>query len=343
MPFAAPDPEFDWMPFFAWIQAHARVLYAAAVGAVGLMVGSFLNVAIYRWPRGLNLVRPASSCPGCGRPIRARDNVPVLGWLLLGGKCRDCRRPISARYPLVEALNGGLWAAAGWWGWSLAYEPSVNAGLMLTFLTLISLLVTASFIDIDVQLLPDEATLGGAVFMLAASGMWPELHVGAETSGAWWFPDAGPRVEALIRAGLGMAAGAGAVYAVTLAGTRVFARRIAEIREQGDDPEFDSAVGLGDSKLMLLIGAYLGPWRVLTALLLAVYAAGLGGVLLKWFSGRWPEGAARWRWSSWRAKWGSGNPVMALGPYLALGALIASFGGDALVAWMWSLVLPQAG
>src|SRR4051812_21718702 len=79
---------------------------------LGLIVGSFLNVVVYRVPAGASVVRPRSACPGCGQPIRSRDNIPVVSWLLLRGKCRDCRAPIAARYPLVEATTGVLFGLA---------------------------------------------------------------------------------------------------------------------------------------------------------------------------------------------------------------------------------------
>ena len=85
---------------------------AAILGVLGLLIGSFLNVVIYRVPRGMSLVRPGSSCPSCGAPIRWFDNVPVLSWIALRGRCRRCRRPISLRYPLVELATGAIFAAA---------------------------------------------------------------------------------------------------------------------------------------------------------------------------------------------------------------------------------------
>jgi leader peptidase (prepilin peptidase)/N-methyltransferase len=84
---------------------------AALVGVLGLVIGSFLNVVIYRVPRGMSLVRPGSACPSCGAPIRWFDNVPVLSWIALRGRCRRCRGPISVRYPLVELATGMIFAA----------------------------------------------------------------------------------------------------------------------------------------------------------------------------------------------------------------------------------------
>jgi leader peptidase (prepilin peptidase) / N-methyltransferase len=84
---------------------------AAIAGVLGLAIGSFLNVVVYRVPRGKSLVHPGSSCPSCGAPVRWFDNVPVVSWIVLRGRCRSCHRPISLRYPLVELATGGLFAA----------------------------------------------------------------------------------------------------------------------------------------------------------------------------------------------------------------------------------------
>nr|WP_284287167.1 prepilin peptidase [Angustibacter aerolatus] len=99
------------------------VLLAVLCGVLGLAIGSFLNVVVWRVPRGESVAHPPSACPRCGHPIRPRDNVPVLGWLLLRGRCRDCGEPISARYPVVEALTGLLFAAVAV-RFGLAWEPA---------------------------------------------------------------------------------------------------------------------------------------------------------------------------------------------------------------------------
>src|SRR3954469_11286859 len=101
----AIDPVSNALP--AWF----LISVAAILGAV---LGSFLNVVVFRLPRGMSLSHPGSSCPTCGHPIRWRDNIPVLGWTLLGGQCRDCHAPISKRYPAIE-LFVALWAAARAW------------------------------------------------------------------------------------------------------------------------------------------------------------------------------------------------------------------------------------
>jgi len=135
--------------FFLWV-------YAALVGAC---VGSFLNVCIYRWPEGLSVVRPRSRCPSCETPIRARDNIPVLGWLLLRGKCRECGTRISIQYPLIELTTASLWVAAvlrhgfGWQALSSALFFTLLLGIALT--------------DARTYIIPDQFTLGGLVMGLA--------------------------------------------------------------------------------------------------------------------------------------------------------------------------------
>jgi leader peptidase (prepilin peptidase)/N-methyltransferase len=122
-----------------------------AVGVLGLLVGSFLNVVIWRVPRGESVVAPGSHCPSCGRPVRARDNVPVLSWLVLRGRCRDCGARISARYPAVELLTGVLFAAT-------ARRFGLDAALP-AFLYLTAVGVALAAIDLDTRRLPNALTL----------------------------------------------------------------------------------------------------------------------------------------------------------------------------------------
>ena len=121
------------------------------MGVFGLLIGSFLNVVIHRVPRGESLVRPGSHCPSCGNPVRPRHNVPVLGWLLLHGRCADCATRISARYPLVEAGTAALFVAvAARFGWSWELPA---------FLYLAAVAITLALIDLDVMRLPDAIVL----------------------------------------------------------------------------------------------------------------------------------------------------------------------------------------
>ncbi|MEP7050692.1 MAG: prepilin peptidase [Pseudomonadota bacterium] len=143
----------------------------AVAVALGLVFGSFLNVVIYRLPRGESLSHPPSRCPGCGKPIRVYDNIPVLGWLLLRGRARCCKIRISVRYPLIEALGGLLaWAIVRVVIFELPDE-TVWWKVVLIFAAYLALalgLLAASFIDLDHMYLPDEITLGGAALGFAS-------------------------------------------------------------------------------------------------------------------------------------------------------------------------------
>jgi len=121
----------------------------------GLIFGSFLNVCIYRIPKGESLIWPPSHCPRCGAPVKPIDNIPVVSYLMLGGKCRSCKNPISVRYPLVELLTGALFAGL-FWRFGLSSETFV-------FLVLGLLLIVISFIDIDYRLILNKITLPGIV------------------------------------------------------------------------------------------------------------------------------------------------------------------------------------
>ena len=156
----------------------------ACCAVVGVCVGSFLNVVIWRVPRGESVVAPPSACPGCQHPIRRRDNVPVFSWLFLRGRCRDCSAPIAGRYPLVEVGTAAAFAGVAWWlgpSWELP-----------AFLYLAAIAIALTMIDIDVRRLPDAIVLPsyvvGAVLLLLP------IAFGGNGSGA------------LLRAGIGLAA-----------------------------------------------------------------------------------------------------------------------------------------
>jgi leader peptidase (prepilin peptidase)/N-methyltransferase len=152
---------------------------ATIAGVTGLAIGSFLNVVAYRVPAGLSVVRPASACPGCGHEIRGRDNIPVISWLLLGGRCRDCRMSISARYPLLEALTGVAFLLV-----ALLFAPRIAAAttaleavsavlVLVAYLYLAAISIALSAIDLDVRRLPDPIVLpayavGGVLLVTAA-------------------------------------------------------------------------------------------------------------------------------------------------------------------------------
>lgn len=245
----------------------AILLPVAAV--VGAAIGSFLNVCVYRLPRDLSLVRPGSACPACNTPIRWHDNVPVLGWLLLGGRCRACRARISARYPLVEFAVALLWVGAVlMWGATLA---ALSGAVFLT------LLLGIALTDAEHYIIPDEFTLGGLVLGIA---------FGAATS-----------LPALLASVLGAAVGFVVLWAVAWLGAKAFRK---EAMGGGDIKMMAMAgafLGWQGALLTIFLGALAGtvlfaPYALKTGKLvpfgifLAVGAAAalfFGDPLLAWY------------------------------------------------------------
>lgn len=147
--------------------ATMRAFQAGACFWVGACVGSFFNVLIWRLPRGESIVRPGSRCPACGRPIRPWENIPLVSFALLGGRCGGCRGRISWRYPAVEALTGA--------GYALLFLADGPGAVLARDLVLFSLLVPITFIDIDHRIIPDSLSLGGL-----AAGLLLSLLPGAD-------------------------------------------------------------------------------------------------------------------------------------------------------------------
>lgn len=206
-----------------------------AAGALGLITGSFLNAVIHRLPRGISLLHPKRSfCPGCEKMIPWHENLPVASWMLLRGRCSECAMPIGLRYPLVELLTSILYLLA-WGSFGLPLAP-----VAWIFL---SLLVAATFIDIDHLIIPDEITLGGTAAGILLSPLLPGLNGGFT------------RGEALIQALAGAACGYFALWGVVELGKIAFGRRRIrpdtplpmEIKEQGGAP----LLVLGEESLFL--------------------------------------------------------------------------------------------
>jgi leader peptidase (prepilin peptidase) / N-methyltransferase len=175
------------------------ILVPAAAFVIGAVVGSFLNVLIHRLPREESVVRPASRCSSCGRPIRPRENIPVVSFVLLRGRCRGCGKAISWRYPAVEVLTGAgyaLFAAVDGLGLPLVRD-----------LVFFSLLVPIAFIDIDHRIIPDELSLGGLAAGLLLSflpgGDWTGSLAGAAVGGGILFVTAAAYEKAAGREGMG--------------------------------------------------------------------------------------------------------------------------------------------
>lgn len=243
------------------------VLVAVAALLGGLIVGSFLNVVAWRLPRGESLSHPGSHCPRCDAPVKPYDNVPVVSWLALRGRCRACGEPISRRYPLVELGTGLLWAAVVLARWD-------DAGAIVRGILLVTFLVPITLIDLDLRLIPNKLTLPAAVLAIAAIVAL----------------DLDFLVEALVA---GAAAG-GFFLVAALA--------------------YPRGMGMGDVKLAGVMGLYLGR-AVGPAVFIALIAGVLAGAAIIRRKGR-VEGR---------------KTAVPFGPFLALGAVISLFAGDALV------------
>ncbi len=207
----------------------------------GLCIGSFLNVCIWRIPREESIVWPGSHCPTCDHSIAAWDNIPLLSWLILKGKCRHCSAPISPRYFLVELLTGVLftviWLVHGW---------SLQTPVYILFSCA---LILGTFVDLDHLILPDRVTLGGMAAGLILSVIFPSLQ--GQTA----------RLPALLHSLGGLALGFGILWLVATLGRLVLKKE---------------AMGFGDVKLLGAIGACLG-WQ---AVLFSVFVSSLSGTLL---------------------------------------------------------------
>ena len=168
------------MPFDD-LSTPLKLIYAAWFAAVGGAIGSFLNVVVYRVPAGLGLIYPASHCPACKHLIRWHDNVPVLGWFRLRGRCRDCGARISVRYPIVEALTAGMFFVLGWADvLGGAVHPQLGAaellGICLYHLLLLCTLLAAALIEGDGHWLPIRVVAPALLVGLLAPVAWPYLH-----------------------------------------------------------------------------------------------------------------------------------------------------------------------
>ncbi|MBV8855325.1 MAG: prepilin peptidase [Acidobacteria bacterium] len=263
---------------------------AAAVGVLGAIIGSFLNVVIHRVPREESIAFPASHCPECDTAIRPYDNIPVVSWAVLRGRCRACRAPISARYPAVELLTGVLFA--------LTYLLHSGLTLSLPFdLAFVAAVVALVFIDAEHMILPNVITYPGAGLALAARVLVPNLYGVASLGGGHapaWLLSLGGAV-------LGALAGGGFLWLVGWLWER--ARGV-------------EAMGLGDVKMMFMVGAFLGWPLTMLTIFVGVLTGSIAGVAAM-------------------ARRGERDMQMLLpfGIFLGLGSLVSLLFGTRLIDW----------
>ena len=300
-------------------------LFAAAVFALGLCFGSFLNVCIYRLPLGKSVVSPRSACPRCGDMIPLYHNLPVLSWLILRGKCRSCKAPISPRYLVIELLTGLLFLGCySHFGLTLAALKCAVLGFLLLGLV---------FTDAETKLLPDAMTLPGIALGILFSLVVPVNDLASRIIPGMMSPamrgEISWRLLSLSDSLLGAAFGASFLYGAAA----------IYLRTRGVE-----GMGFGDVKLMALIGAFLG--TKLTVL--TIFAASLSGslfglstVIAVWIKRRrriaahgMPSLAARRRaWQS--ARLALRYYEMPFGVFLGGMAALSFVFGNQLLHWYW--------
>ena len=269
--------------------------FAAAAALAGAVVGSFLNVVIHRLPRGESIVRPGSRCPECGRAIKPWNNVPILAWLWLRGRCRDCGASIPVRYPIVEAVTALLFA-----GIALRFGATPMAPLWMAFA---AALLAAAAIDLEHRVIPDEISLGGLAVGLV---LVPAAHL----------LGGGSARVAFLHALGGALLGGGLLWIVGFLHARLCAvagRRFEHWPGEGETfPRPRSldywtwfpGMGFGDVKLLAMIGAFVGPAGVVQTLVAASLAGLVFGLV-------------------WAAARRSFSAPFGFGPMLSAGALLA--------------------
>ncbi len=277
---------------------EGNLIPAALALVFGLLIGSFLNVCIYRWPLDLSVVAPRSRCPHCETAIAWFDNVPVLSYLLLRGRCRSCGKGISYRYPLVELLTAGFFA---WIVWTLGLTPGAAK-----FCILVAMLIALMFTDLEERILPDEFTLGGTLIGLAFSPfiLVPDVtaHAVLGLAGIQWSDRAMSVAESLF----GTILPAGTLW---LGGWLFEKFRHKE------------GLGLGDVKMMAMVGSFLGVRGALLTLIAGSLAGSLIGVIYIRVT-----------------KQDIGSYPLPFGTFLAAAAIFAAMAGPKVIQWYSSLL-----
>jgi leader peptidase (prepilin peptidase) / N-methyltransferase len=265
---------------------------------LGLVIGSFLNVCILRIPADKSIVLPASSCPKCGKAIAPYDNIPVLSWIFLGGKCRNCKAKISAMYPAVELLTGVLFLAC-----YLVFGLTVDA---LKWAVFAALLVVLTITDLRERILPDEVNFFGLGAGLVFSFFAQPIDGTAVWIARRLFDFPPPQMAlSFADAVLGAAAGSGLLWLVAEGYFRIRGRE---------------GMGLGDVKMMAAVGAFLGLKRTMMTVLMGSLLGSVIGILLIAISKK------------------GRDYELPFGTFLGAGALLVVFFGTPALHWYESLL-----
>ena len=267
-------------------QFHTFMLIISFV--LGAMVGSFLNVCVYRLPRGLSVIRPRSKCPGCDKPIAWYDNVPLVSWLVLGAKCRNCGTAISWQYPLVEAITGLLFLLV-YWRFGFVFATPV-------YMALAAALVVVTFVDLTDWTIPNEITIPGTF-----------IGIGLSVVGMMW-PESGLQLSDPLWAIVGAVVGFAIPYLLDKLALLVLGKR---------------GMGMGDAKLLAMLGAFFGVGGVLLDVVIASFIGSVVGIGLIY-------------WNRRRGNAAEGGTYLPFGPYLALAGVIVMFYGPQIIDAYWS-------
>jgi leader peptidase (prepilin peptidase)/N-methyltransferase len=270
----------------------------------GLAFGSFLNVCLSRWPAGESVVKPRSHCRACHRTLTWWENIPLLSWLLLRGRCRTCKQPIPCRYPLVEAAVGLLWGLAfgQFVAWLLGDAPqdvvAVHAVQCLASMILLWLLVALASLDAEHLWLPDWLTIPGAILGLAAEGLRVWLQASAQTSDT---PIPSPFAALAVRT----------LEALGVAALILLIRWVYQLIRKRE------GLGMGDAKLMALLTAWLGLPGAMLSFVVGVSLGTLAAllVLLK----------PRHEGESWA------QMKLPLGTFLCAGGIVSALWGQSII------------
>jgi leader peptidase (prepilin peptidase) / N-methyltransferase len=266
-----------------WIDVLLAALF-------GLLIGSFLNVCIYRLPRDLSVVKPRSFCPECGKQIAWFDNIPLLSFALLKGHCRHCGKRIPARYPVVELLTAAAFAGA------IGFLGPTAAGIK--FCLFGAILITLVFSDLEERILPDEFTLGGAVAGVVFAAFVP-LNWGIVA-----FLFSSIRNRRVLSVGESLFSAIFCALALWATGALYHKLRHRE------------GLGLGDVKMVAMIGAFLGLGNALLTLIAASLLGAVVGLFYIWFTGK-----------------DASTYELPFGSFLGISALVVGFSSEVFLNW----------